>query len=113
VREHDVGGDQSRTGSEQPPQNCGADGERRVGHDPERAARQPEVGHIGAHDRHRIVCEPLAQRVDPLGVELDGDDPRAGGDEGGGEGAGAGTDVDDEIARWDPGVSDDPVGPSG
>jgi hypothetical protein len=43
------------------------------------------------------VREPLAQQLDPLGMELDGDHPRAGRDEGGGEGTGAGTDVDDEI----------------
>ena len=52
--------------------------ERRVGDDLERTARQAQVGGVGAHDGHASVGEPLAQDGDPLLVQLDGDDVRAG-----------------------------------
>ena len=57
------------------------------------------------------VFEAVAQVVDQAPVDLDGHHGRAGGGEGRGEGAGAGADVEDEVARADSGVSDQPLGP--
>ena len=47
------------------------------------------------------VREPLAQRHDAARVELHGDDPRPGRQQGSGEGAVAGADVEHQVARTD------------
>ena len=91
---------------QQPPQQGPAAGERRVGHHVERAARQPEVAGVGPH--HDRAGEALAQGGGPPGVELDGDDARAGCEQWLGQRARAGAHVEDEIAPTDAGLSDEP-----
>jgi hypothetical protein len=100
---------------EQPVEECGRDGERWVRDDMERPARQPQRGRIGACKDEPpagdVRREPLAERVAPTVVELDGDDACADGEQRRGDGAVAGADVEDEGSGREPRVSDELLGP--
>ncbi|HMK12109.1 MAG TPA: hypothetical protein VK461_11045 [Acidimicrobiales bacterium] len=88
------------------------DAEGWVGDDVERAPRQPEVGCIGFDDDD-VVPEVPAQMCCAPGMELDRDDPSAGLDQRARERAPSRTDVDDEVAGPDTGVSDELLRPAG
>ena len=94
----------------EPVEQGAGDAERRVGHDVERAARQPQVACVGRDD-DELAPEAGAQVRGPAGVRFDGDDPRPDLEERRREGPEPGTDVEDEVAGADPGVSDEPLGP--
>ena len=107
-----VGGAQPAARLQQPAQEGGGDAEGRVGDDVVGLAGEPEVGRVGLHDDDG-VAEPLPQLPGSARVDLDRHHPRAAATSGIGDGAGAGTDVEDDGAAGDVGVSDEALRPSG
>lgn len=77
----------------------------------ERSARQPEVAGIGLDD-HDAPAKPLPQDLGALRVQLDGDDPRAGVNEGRGKCSLTRTHIEDEITAADSAVGYEPFSPS-
>jgi hypothetical protein len=57
-------------------------------------------------------AEATTECSSPSGVRLHGDNSRPGLEEWTGDCSGTGTDVDDECARGDPGLSDEQLGPA-
>ena len=82
----------------------------RAGHHVERAAGESEVAGVGPHQR-QFGAEAFPELRGSTGVDLDGDDARAGREQGRGERAGAGADVEDEVARSDACVVDESFSP--
>lgn len=107
-----MGRQQPASRLEEPAQQRGCHRERGVGDHPVGLAGQAEVSRVRLHDDGG-VAELRAQVPGAVGVLLDRDDTSAGLQQMGGEGAPARTDVDDDVARRDVRLSDDPVGPSG
>jgi len=62
------------------------------------AARQAQVARVRAHDGHASTVEPIPQERDPLLVELDGDDVRAGAQQLGRDRTATRADVEHELA---------------
>jgi hypothetical protein len=106
-RKHEIGGLQSAPRREESSDHRHRHRERRVRHDVEGAARQAEVGHISAHDRHPIAGEALAQDGHPLRMELEGHDARARSEERRGEDTVARAEVQHEVAAADAGGLDE------
>ena len=98
--------------AEQTLHDGGHRGERRVGHDEERSAGEPEVARVGLDDLYWRAGEALPEQVGARRMQLDGDDTCAARDQMRGDRAGAGTDVEHQIALRDPGVADEPAGPA-
>ena len=65
---------------------------------------------VGADDGH-LVAEPAPEMGRPLGMGLDGDDPRARGQEGGRDDTPAGAHVEHEVAPVHGGAGDEPGSP--
>ncbi len=111
-----AGNDQDRPGQsaargEQSPEKRLQGGERRVCHNEIGAAREPEVARVSPDDRHpsRVVAHP--QLVGSLGMELNRDHTRSGGQERVDDDARTGADVDYEITGADAGIGHEGVGP--
>ena len=69
---------QGRARREQVAQHGGAGGERQVGYDPKRPARQPDAPGVGMDDSHlAAVGEAAAEALGEPRVELDRDDASA------------------------------------
>lgn len=96
---------------EEPAQQDAGDRERGVGDDVERPAGETEIRRIGLHDRD-MTRKAGAQVIGATWVPFDGDHRSAGSDERRRNGAASGADVEDEVARSDPRVSDEPTRPS-
>jgi len=111
LRDDEIGRDEPAPRAEQPPDQTGRDSERRVGHDPERPTREPEVGAVGLDHRDRRSGEAAAERVGAPGMELDGHDPGTGRDQRNRERAGAGPDIEHEVAGADAGGGGEPPCP--
>lgn len=103
----EVGPDEPAFGAEEVAHQRRRDGEGRVGDHRVRAPREPQVGGVGPHHRHGLAGEPLGEEPRPHGVELDGDDARAGLDEGPGQRPGA--DVDVDVTAPDARLGDEPA----
>jgi len=75
--------------------------------DPKGLPWQSQIGGIGDDDGDGLAGEPCSQVGCSLSVELYGNDVGATVEQRFSESAGAGADVNDKIARTDPGISDD------
>lgn len=109
-RNDQIGRLQPAPPAQQPAKDRSGDAERRIGHHPERSAREPEIGRIDLHHGHRRSTEALTQLLRPPRVKLERDDPRAGRDQWDGERAGSRADVEHEIPGPDAGRSHEPPG---
>ncbi|HLX87021.1 MAG TPA: hypothetical protein VKR22_00965 [Acidimicrobiales bacterium] len=101
-----------RAGGEQPGNQGSDDGEGRVGHDPERAAGEAQVGGVGADDRHGLAREARPQQLVAVPVELHCYDACASSQEDFGHTSMAGTDIEDELPGADPGCGDESPRPA-
>jgi hypothetical protein len=104
-RHHEVSGQEPAPWSEEATDHGRDDRVRRVGHDVEGPAWQPQVGGIRPDDRG-LSPELGTELGDAAGVELDRDDPSAAADERSRYGAASGADVDDEGVVRQLGVTD-------
>jgi hypothetical protein len=104
--QHEVGLHEPR-GAQQPGADRLGQGPRRVGDDAERAPGQPDVGDVGAHDRHRRGGEAVTEDPDALRVQLDRDDAGAGIEECRRQRAVTGAEIDDEVTGADAGATHD------
>lgn len=105
--EHEARRNKAATRGEQPANDRRFDRERRVGHDVEGPAGEPEITGVRPHDSHRRPVEAAAEPRDPIGVQFDRDDPRARRHECRRQCTGARTDVEDELAAPDARVGDE------
>lgn len=113
VGQHQMGRDESTTGVEQPAHERGRDAIGRVGHDVERSARKSQVRRVRASD-DGPACEAILEVRGTARVELDGDNPCAGVEQGTGDGTEPGPNVEDECPLGEPSVSDEASrGPGG
>lgn len=72
--QHEIGRDKPAVGCQQRPQQAGRNPVRRVRHNPERPAGQPDRGGVRVH--HGNARESLAEDTDSSRVQLHGDHPR-------------------------------------
>jgi len=110
-RDDQVGLVQAAPVVQDPAQQCGGDGEGRVGHDAKRSTGEAEVGGIGLDHTH-VVTEATTKSSRSTGMMLDGDHLSAGGEQVPGDGAGPGADVDDELSGGDVGPCHQAPGPA-
>ena len=80
--------------------------EGRVGDDPERPTREPEIGGVGLNDDHSFGGEALPQDLGAPRVQLDRHHPGPHLQKGLGEAPEPRTDVDDQLAALHAGVGD-------
>lgn len=106
-----MSGDQVAAGLKKTTEQSRGDGEGRIGYDLVGLARQRKAASIGPND-HDGVTEALAKVPGSLRMWLNGDDPRPGGDQWGGERSQTSADIQDNGARGDPRVSDKPPRPT-
>lgn len=88
----------------------GGDTERRIGYDVVRAAWQTKGARVSLNDHDRVT-EAHAQVLGSLEMRLNGDDASAGGDQLSRECSTTGAHIEDDGARGDPRVSDEPLRP--
>lgn len=86
------------------------DTERRIGDDVVRAARQTKAARVSLNDHDRVT-EALAQGLGSLEMSLNCDDASTSSDQRSRECSTAGADVEDDGARDDARVSDEPLRP--
>lgn len=110
-RHDEVCRDEPATAAHQTPNQRRGGAERRVGHDPERPTREPQVGRVDLHDRDRSTREPMAQLLSTARMELDRDDARAEVDQRTRQPTGARADVENEIAGSDSCREDEATSP--
>jgi hypothetical protein len=111
-RHKEVGADQTTTGADQALNERRGDPERRVGHHFEGAARETEIGSIGGNDRHGAWIEVIPQVRGALWMQLNGDNVRAGRDEGASYRSSSRTDVEDKVTGHDASVCDNAARPT-
>jgi hypothetical protein len=103
---HEIGSYEPAARSEQATDQRGRDGERGIGHDPERLAWQAKVSCVRHDDDDAGAPEPVAQKGRPRLVQFDRHDACPGVDKWQRERAVAGSDVEHELTRSDGGVLD-------
>ncbi len=103
-RDHDVGSHQPAAGCHQPFEDRSGEGERWIGHDPERLRGETEIRGVGHDDDGAAAGERCPQVGRSPQVELHCDDAGTTFEERSCERTVAGADVHDEITRTDPRV---------
>ena len=112
VLEDEIGLLEPAAGLQQPFEQGGGDGERRVGHHPVGAARQPEIRSVRLDDDN-VRPKSLSKITEPVGMRFDGDHPRTDFEQGGADRSMTCAYVEDQAARLDVGLSDETRRPSG
>lgn len=110
-RHDEVGAHEPAPGRDESPQQRGRHGERRVGDDAKGSAGEPEIRGVGAHDRDRRVCEPIAELLRASRMQLDREHACARGDERLRQRTAPGADVEHELAGQDRCGRDEPLRP--
>lgn len=88
-----------------------SDPERRIGYDVVRAARQTKAARVTLNNHDRVT-EALAQVLSSLEMRLNCDDASTSSDQGNRECSTTGADVENDGARDDARVSDEPLRPA-
>jgi hypothetical protein len=98
--------------AEKPTDQRRRDGKGRVGDDAKGLPREPQIARIHRDHDDVLALEPLSQPAGAPLVELDGNDPRTGSQQGHGEASGTGADVQHELTRSDGCVLDEASSPT-
>jgi hypothetical protein len=111
-RDKEVRSDQTTTRADQALYERRGDRERRVRHHFEGAARETEIGRVGANDRHVALMELSPQVRGAPWMQLNRNNARSGGDEGASYRSGSRTDIENKVTGNDASVCDDAARPS-